>query len=176
MRWIISHILPTLIKGDLSTKWQAWILLQFLLQLLKSSKIRNIFGVREIDNQDGIFSYFLANSYDHLFLVNLIHFFRIWNKFCKGYKACDYCRRKGSTSETLRHFLYSSFSCSYQLLQALFPLHVHISSSFSSILLLGYLIHVYYIYLIQDSCHPISVWIIGISHSYVSALSVNLLA
>ena len=69
----------------------------------------------------------------------------------------------GLTSETLRHFLYSGFSCSYQLIQALFPLHVHISSSFCSILVLGCLIHVYSIYLTQDSCHPISVWIIRVT-------------
>ena len=60
-------------------------------------------------------------------------------------------------------FLYSISSRSYQLIQALLPLHVQISSSLYSILVLGCLIHVYSIYLIQDSCHPISVWIIGIA-------------
>ena len=147
----------------MSAKWQVQILLQFLLQLLKSLKIRKIFGFRVIDNQDGIFSYFLANIYDYLFLVNSIQFSRIWNKFCKGYKSCDFYRRKNSTSDSLRHFLYSIFSCSCQLIKYRFTLHVHNSSSLCSILVLGGLIHVYSTYLIQDSCHPISVWIIGIA-------------
>ena len=49
------------------------------------------------------------------------------------------------------------------LIQDLLPLHVQISSSFCSILVLGCLSHAYSIYLIQDSCHPISMWIIGIA-------------
>ena len=49
------------------------------------------------------------------------------------------------------------------LIQALFPLHVQLSSSFFSVLVLGCFIHVYSIYLMQDSCHPISVWVIGIT-------------
>ena len=52
------------------------------------------------------------------------------------------------------------------LIQALLPLHVQITSSLCSILVLGCFIHVYSIYLMQDSHHPISVWIIGLQLSF----------
>ena len=63
----------------------------------------------------------------------------------------------GSTLEALRHFLYWSFSCSCQIIQALLPLYVQITSSFYSILVLGYFIHNYSFFIIPYSCHPISV-------------------
>ena len=51
----------------------------------------------------------------------------------------------------------------YHLIQSLFPLLAQISSSFCYVLVLGCFIHVYSIYLMQDSCHPISMWVIGIT-------------
>ena len=49
------------------------------------------------------------------------------------------------------------------LIQDIFPLCVQLPSSLCSILVLEFFIHVYSVYLMQDSCHPISVWVIGIT-------------
>ena len=67
----------------------------------------------------------------------------------------------------LRRFLdtycIQDFHMLCHLIQALFPLYVQLSSSLCSVLVLGCFIHVYSVYLMQDSCHPISVWVIGIA-------------
>ena len=45
----------------------------------------------------------------------------------------------------------------FHLIQDIFPLHVQLSSSFYYVLVLGCFIHVYSVYLMQDSFHPIFV-------------------